>query len=270
MIKGSCIYEPSHPRSSWLSASLAHLFDLSFLPFELKCPFSIFSPWTFDNRLLDIRLNRKVLVFFFIIFWANCNKTGNVFNPSLAIVFITPLIGKFRNMEPCPLFSLRSAQRALTWHTKLCVPLASTQTFTPPCVQTHTCAHTCMHAYMNTLQVNTQGIMPLYLVLNFSWIPRCALILIFPACWYYLINVSSSFWGRQRLLWHMMPRSVIEKNEQSLIRADQNIFSCSIDAVITSLMTCFWGLAFMATMLGCPAQDWLLSVLHCHNNASCL
>ena len=56
-------------------------------------------------------------------------------------------------MELCPLFSLRAAQRALTQHRKLCVPLASTQTFTPPCIHTHTCAHinprACMHTWIH-------------------------------------------------------------------------------------------------------------------------
>lgn len=59
---------------------------------------------------------------------------------------------------------------------------------------------------------------------NYSCIPQCALILIFPACWIYLLNLSLSLCGRQ-LLWHMMPCSVIEKNEQSLITLDQKIFS---------------------------------------------
>lgn len=64
-----------------------------------------------------------------------------------------------RNVELCPLFSLRAARRALTQHRKLCVPLAATQTFTPQCTHMHTRArtkdtHTCAraHAHMHTLR----------------------------------------------------------------------------------------------------------------------
>lgn len=150
--------------------------------------------------------------------------------PAAIIVFTPPLMRKPETWSCAHCFhGEQHGGRALTKHRKLCVPLASTQTFTPPCIHIHnTCAHintrACTHACMNTLQVNTRDILVLHKWRDYSRIPRCTWILIFPPCWIYLSNSSLSLCGRQQLLWDMMPCASWWKRSNPLSHQSKKYF----------------------------------------------
>lgn len=141
-----------------------------------------------------------------------------------------------------------------------------------------------MHTNMNALQVSTHlhartsrfhavVCRLTYKWRNYSWSPQCALILIFPACWIYLLNLSLSSCCRQRLLWHMMPRSVIEKNEQSLITPDPKTifllkrmqYKCCNNITDNR----FLKVRIQGNNAAMSLSGLIAPILYCHNNASC-
>lgn len=126
------------------------------------------------------------------------------------------------------------------------------------CIRVHAQnTRACTHAYINALQVNTRDILvshkrkepqpdstvrpdsDLSAVLNF--ITRSIFILPWP------------------------PAVVVGHGDTPPHPKSIPLFQTN--AVKTWLITRFW---FMVEVQECPAHDWLLSVLRCHNTASCL
>ncbi len=145
-----------------------------------------------------------------------------MFNLSVAIVLPTPWWGIQKHGTVPIVFTEGSTESINLTQEALHASGSNTNIYPSMHTHVHREKHTCMHAYMNTLQVLS---CLTYKWGTYSFTPQYALIRIFPARWIYLLNLSLSLCGPQQLLWHMMPRSVVEKNEQSLIIPGHKTFS---------------------------------------------